>query len=148
MKTDLDKYPEFKSEYVKYEIKSYMKRNNLKDAVYYIKISKSNDTTSIEMSSFIHREFIDIMRPCAVMNAYGDSILIKHSDCEKAKVSNFIKSFVNSNLKSYEPIMKIGANGDTVECHENVFYDPEVMKIYLYGGMMNVIKANDMYISK
>lgn len=147
-KIDLDRYPEFKSEYIKEEIKSYIKRNDLRDAVYYIEINKSNDTTSIEMSSIMHREIISTMQPCAVINAYGDSVLIKDSSCKNGEISVAVNQFAIRNLKSDEPIIEIRANGDTVEYHENVFYDPEVMKIYLYGGMMNVVKANDMYISR
>ncbi|WP_157530808.1 hypothetical protein [Hymenobacter norwichensis] len=145
---DLDKYPEFKGKYIKEEVELYIKRNNpRKDAVYYIEVNRRNDTAIIEMSSAMHRELIDRLAPCELIKLNGSPVLIKHYSCKEADAPSYIKEFVRSNLKDYKPIIKIRANGDTVEYHENIFYDPEVMTIYLRGGLMITTKANDAYLS-
>lgn len=143
--TRLDASAVLKHPQVISEIRAYIQRNPpSKEELYYLDAVRQGENTHVEISSLTTKTGVNALQPCGFIKLDQEWVLVKTGDCPLVKN---IDSLLNQHApgKIYDDTRrryKLDVQGDTLWLHENIFYDPEVVRIELYRDTVTAIHRN------
>lgn len=127
------------------EIRAYIQRNpHSQKELYYLDAVRQGQNTHIELSSLFTQSQVIALQPCAFIQLDQEWVLVKTGDCPLVKnIDSLLNQYAPG--KIYDDTRrryKIDAQGDTLWLHDNIFYDPEVVRIELYRDTVTAIHRN------
>ncbi|MDF7815907.1 hypothetical protein [Hymenobacter sp. YC55] len=121
------------------EIRAYSQRNPASEGgIYYLDALRRGDSTRLTLSSLISQSQVNALHSCAFTRFAQEWVLVKTGNCPPVEsldslLHRYVPGKVMDDLRRR---CKVTPQGDTLEFHENVFYDPEVVFIDFYRNKL------------